>query len=173
MDTYSTPLSASMTLDKLKNMMSALGGTRLFVKHFSANDNSKNQPYLGGDYSSLRIIPTGKMTASACASDKKTAGNKQNIKAPVNFTWVGADCELYPAPNTKLILYPQYPEVRMSGFLQGSKVNLSRWMDPHKEGRAEGRILILAVGQNDEVYGYLATPNSQLASILNSYEDRV
>ena len=37
------------SFQKLNEMMSAAGAERLLVKKLSPNDNSKNQPYFGGD----------------------------------------------------------------------------------------------------------------------------
>lgn len=55
--------------------------------------------------------------------------------------------ELKPAPGAKLVLYPQYAaagEVRLSGFLSGCRDAPSHLFDPGREGRSEGRILVLA-----------------------------
>lgn len=82
------------------------------------------------------------------------------------MSWIDAKGTIYPANNSKLIYYPQYPEVRFSGFLRGSKVNASKWMDPNKQGRCEGRWLVFGVTKNKEVYAYLATPKSRLSKEL-------
>ena len=166
MDTYSCQEALDMTFSRLQSLFCDQGVTRIYVKHLSPNDNSKNQPYLGGDYSSLGIIPTGPMTAVDCSSKKGGARQRFIFKAPVDFVWIGPDGSGYPAPQSKLILYPQYPEVRLSGFLAGSKVNLSRWMDPHKEGRARGRILVLGTTPSGVVFGYLIVPDCALAREL-------
>ena len=167
MDTYGNEIARDMTLDRLKVMLMEKGVKRLFIKHLSPNDNSKNQPYFGGDYSVLNMIPTGDIQVMESTSNKKTGGpHKVIFRASINFTWIDPVGNVHPAPNAKLILYPQYPEVRFSGFLQGSTVKMSEWMAPEKQGRSEGRILIIGLTDSSEVIGYLAAPNSQLASEL-------
>src|SRR5437763_1499213 len=105
----------SLSLDTLKEMMMAAGVTRLHLKMMSPNDNSKNQIYLGGDFSALNVIPY-----QSIYTDRSTEGSKrERYKAAVSFYWLGANGSPHKAPNTQLVLYPKYPEVRLSGFLRG------------------------------------------------------
>lgn len=168
--TYDSDLAKSATLDKVISLFSSLGVKNLFVKSLAPNDNSKNQPYLGSHLTDLHFIPTGKVTASETTSTKSTVkGNdKRKIKyqASVKMSWITLENEVYPAPEAKLIYYPQYPEVRFSGFLKGSNVKMSQWMDPNKDGRAKGRWLILGTGDHQTLYAYLVTPHSQLSTEL-------
>ena len=48
---------------------------------------------------------------------------------------------VYPASEAKLIYYPQYPEVRLSGFVTRCDFDMGGWMDPVKKGRELGRVL--------------------------------
>ncbi|QGX41758.1 MvaI/BcnI restriction endonuclease family protein [Permianibacter aggregans] len=149
-----------MTLQKLLRLFRDCGVNRLYVKLLSPNDNSKNQPYFGGDFSSLNIFPTGPISVVESAS-KKSLGEKRFIyKAPLSFRWIGPDGTIYPSPNAKLILYPQYPEVRFSGFLSNSSVDASQWMDPSRKGRVEGRILLMGVTEDGITLGYLIIPGA-------------
>jgi hypothetical protein len=70
----------------------------------------------------------------------------------------------FVAPETKLILYPQYPEVRLSGFLAGCKDAPSKLMTPRKEGYIiPPRILLLGVNeQSGEVFAYLAVKGTEI-----------
>ena len=149
--------------------MQAAGVRKIYIKKLAPNDNSKNQPYFGFHLTDLPFIPTGAMEASQSASNKTRDPSRQiKYQANVKLKWLDADGNTYPAPNAKLIYYPQYPEVRFSGFLQGSNVSLSRWMAPEKQGRAENRWLLLGVTESDTVYGYLAIPESALATELEN-----
>ena len=113
------------------------------------------------------FIPSGTVKASESKSKKNTTKDVSiKYQASINLKWVDSYQNIYPAPHAKLIYYPQYPEVRFSGFLLGSQVNLARWMDPNKDGRAQGRWLILAIANNETVYGYIASPESNLAREL-------
>src|SRR5690554_2522706 len=167
--TYDASIAKDTSLAKVASIFYDLGANRLYVKRLAPNDNSKNQPYLGGHLSDLAFIPTGEPVASSTAS-QKTNDPKRNIKyqTSVDFTWVDAAGSIFPAPHTKLIYYPQYPEVRLSGFLRGSRVQASHWMDPTKQGRSLGRWLILGTTNNGKVYAYLVTPNSALSKELES-----
>ena len=167
-DHYSTYSARQMTLAKLMTMLSYLDVRKVFVKPLSPNDNSKNQPYFGSDYSVLNIIPTGQITAHESKSRKKTGGPKKTIfRAPLDLTWVDPKGQFHPAKNAKLILYPQYPEVRFSGYLQGSSINMSEWMLPEKQGRSEGRFLVLGVTNSGRIFSYLAIPNTGLSKELS------
>src|ERR1700743_2483818 len=101
-------------LNKLKKIMAANGASRLFVKKLSPNDNSKNQVYLGPGCQALNIIPNRGVTVDG--SDK--GSKRDRFKAFVDMLWIDANARTCPAPNAQLILYPKYPEVRMSGFLK-------------------------------------------------------
>lgn len=170
--TYDTESAKTISLDKLLNILSDAGAKKVYVKKLAPNDNSKNQPYFGSHLTDLPFIPTGETVASETTSNKSTAkkNNKRKIKyqAPMNLNWIDADGFLYSAPDAKLIYYPQYPEVRFSGFLKGSNVQMGRWMDPKKEGRALGRWLILGVSRDDTIYAYLASPESSLSNELEN-----
>lgn len=163
-ETYDSPACKSLTLKNLMQLMSLKGVQNLYVKKLAPNDNSKNQPYFGGHLTDLSFLPTGDMIASPSDS-KKQGSDKRKIKftTSIKLSWVDAEGSEYPAPHSKLIYYPQYPEVRFSGFLRGSQATLSRWMSPDKQGRSEGRWLILGVADEQMVYGYLVTPESKLA----------
>ncbi len=165
--TYDTPNAKELTLKHVTGILHDLGCEQIYVKKLAANDNSKNQPYFGAHLTDLPFIPTGEIIASASLS-KKLSDKKRKIKyqATLNLSWVDADGSTFKAPHSKLIYYPQYPEVRFSGFLRGSKVNISKWMAPEKKGRSEGRWLILGVSTNGAIYAYLATPESNLSKEL-------
>jgi hypothetical protein len=165
--TYDCGNSKQISLDTVVGIMTSFGATKIYIKKLAPNDNSKNQPYFGAHLTDLPFIPTGDIQASLSTSNK-TSDAKRQIKyqAQVKLIWIDATGNLYPAPNAKLIYYPQYPEVRFSGFLQGSKVKASRWMSPQKEGRALGRWLILGIADDETVYSYLATPESALSNEL-------
>ncbi len=157
-------------LATLKKMMSDHGVQRLLFKRLSPNDNSKNQPYFGPDLTSLGFIPTGEIRGTPTTSDKP---KKSQVKflASLDFYWLGDEGELASAPNAKLIFYPQYPEVRFSGFLLGCASGPNELMDPKKRGREEGRILFLGISQDGRIIGYLAPADSEIARYLTGTWD--
>jgi hypothetical protein len=121
-------------LAQLKSALVALGCTRLYVKALSPNDNSKNQVYLGPGFDSLHKLPVREIQAD-------TRTGRSNFKAPLAFEWLSDAGHGIPAPNATLILYPRYPEVRLSGFLRGCASAPKALMT----SRAHGRMLLLGV----------------------------
>lgn len=146
----------------LADFMASLGAKRAVYKRLSENDNSKQQIYLGSDFSFLTEIPFGEITKYA---DVKMP----NFKASVELWWINENGDTAPAPDTQLILYPKYPEVRLSGFMRGCKTAPSGYMSPiPAEDRGEknskdGRILILGITDEGRIYSYLAIKNSPVA----------
>lgn len=136
------------SLDQLMQLMAAHGAARVYVKEMAENDNAKNQIYLGGDFSSLNIIP---FTGLEDDSTVRAGSKRDRVKAAVRFYWLYEE-GLYQAPNAKLILYPRYPEVRLSGLLQGAVKRPSKLIS----SRAAGRLLFLGVTSDGEVLGYVA-----------------
>lgn len=149
---------------KLKAMMAAAGVTQLYFKILAPNDNSKNQPYLGSDLSALNIFPTGELVASDSISGKTSLKpGRKKFTTPLKFSWMDAEGCIAPAPGAQLILYPQYPEVRFSGFLRQCEKAPHQLMDPNKRGRENGRVLFMGVAKAGTIIGYLASPESVVA----------
>jgi len=167
--TYDTESAKEITLERLTDIMHGLGASEIYVKKLAPNDNSKNQPYFGGHLTDLPFIPSGEIKASESVSNKtKDPRRKIKYQTSLDLSWVDAEGEVYKAPHSKLIYYPQYPEVRFSGFLRGSKAKISKWMSPDKQGRSENRWLILGINQDKSIYAYLATPESNLSVELEN-----
>src|SRR5947209_5977292 len=98
-------------LEQLLAAFSGYGCKRLYIKELAENDNSKNQVYLGPDFQAVNILPNTGIYAEP--------GKEGLMKANLDFAWINGEGHLNIAPHAKLILYPQYPEVRFSGFLLG------------------------------------------------------
>jgi hypothetical protein len=148
-------------IQSLAACMSGLGATRLYAKELAANDNTKNQIYLGPSFEVLQLLPFGDIFPSPKAPTTV-------LQAMLKFIWVDEAGETEPAKHTKLVLYPQYPEIRLSGFVMGCGKAPSPWLDPRRQGRTEGRTLILGVKQTGEIFAHLATPESHLSKSLES-----
>lgn len=148
------------SLTQLIGLMRHYGASRVYAKKLSPNDNSKNQVYLGGGFSALNVIPHGEVY-----TDTRTlAGSKRDRpKANVRFFWVDGEGK-HPAPSAQLILYPDYPEIRMSGFLKGCEAAPSRLF----RGRETGRILILGVTAEGSVLGHAVDATHPIAAEINA-----
>jgi len=146
----------------LADLMASLGAKRAVYKRLSENDNSKQQIYMGSDFSFLTELPFGEITKYP---DMKIP----NFKAPVELWWINENGETAPAPDAQLILYPKYPEVRLSGFMRGCTTGPSGYMSPipaeerGEKNSKDGRILILGITDQGRIYAYLAIKNSPVA----------
>jgi hypothetical protein len=149
------------SLDALRRMMADNGATRLYAKFLAPNDNNKNQPYFGGDLSSINILPFSTPILDPV---------HKNLKARLNFAWLDREGRAYPAPNAQLIVYPQYPEVRFSGYLDGCdrEHRPSRLLGSR---RIPGRVLFLGVGGGDRILGYVVGPESALATEVGALRE--
>lgn len=146
----------------LANLMISLGAKRAVYKPLSENDNSKQQIYLGSDFTFITELPFGEITRYP---DVKLP----NFKAPVDLWWINENGETAPAPEAQLILYPKYPEVRLSGFMRGCITAPSGYMSPipaeerGEKNAKDGRVLILGITDEGRIYAYLAIKESAVA----------
>lgn len=150
------------TLEELQKAFVSAGATKVLLKVLAENDNSKQQIYLGKGFGALNEIPFGEITTH-------TDCKEPNFKAHVHWSWLSPDGRFVRAPHAQLILYPGYPEVRLSGFLLGCAAGPSKWMQPipkdQRKGRdvPDGRVLFIAVTSQGKVLAHLAPPGSMAA----------
>jgi len=173
---YDQESSKTLSVKKLIELYRDQDVTRIYYKLLSPNDNSKNQPYMAGHLTDLAFLPTGEITETSSTSNKQRTAksSKRKIKylVAIDFSWLSAEGKVYPAPDAKIIYYPQYPEARLSGFLSKTQFDNGGWMDPARKGRAEGRVLFFGVkerGKSGEIIAYLATPETRIAKEILEY----
>ena len=148
------------TLTGLLDRMAAHGAARFYAKRLAPNDNSKNQVYLGGGFGALNIIPHGEVESD----DSSRAGSvRDRAKAMVRFFWLDDD-GVSPAPDAQLILYPKYPEVRMSGFLRGAE----RAPNVLMKSRDEGRVLFFGICPDGRVLGHVVASDDPVARAFDA-----
>jgi MvaI/BcnI restriction endonuclease family len=149
-------------LSKLLDCLKALGAKRVYCKALAENDNSKQQIYLGGSFQVLQQIIFGEITSHA-------ALKKPNYKATVPLFWVNADGRTEEAPGAQLILYPKYPEIRLSGFLKKCSLAPNALFQAIPKplrrfhGKPDGRFLFLAVS-DEKVFAYATAASTALAN---------
>ncbi|MGD9641390.1 MAG: MvaI/BcnI family restriction endonuclease [Elusimicrobiales bacterium] len=146
-----------MDLAGIRRIFSDLGAIKVYGTELAENDNSKNQVYLGKNFQVLNIIPN--LGVFPDSSPKETI-----FKAKLNFSWVNTNGTVSPAPHSKLILYPQYPEVRLSGFLSGCKNAPSELM----AHRLRGRVLFLAVSTSGKIFGMVFPESASISAEFKS-----
>jgi hypothetical protein len=143
-----------MNLTNLKSLFANNGCKEILVKNLAPNDNSKNQVYFGGSFEIINVLPISSVE-TVDAGDWK----RERFKASVNFSWISDEGAIFPAPNTQLILYPKYPEVRFSGFLLGCKNAPSELMTQ----RLANRLLFISVDKQGKILGHVVHPESEIA----------
>ena len=159
-------------ISSLLKRFSELGAITAFCKPLAENDNSKQQIYLGGSFDVVQIFPFHEIEATE-------KGKNSTYKAKLDFIWID-ETQAERAKGAQLILYPQYPEVRLSGFLKSCKTAPNELLRPVPTGERkfnngpDGRVLFFAVTKNSETLAYLAPANSVLANEfmqkLDTYE---
>ncbi len=147
-------------LHRIASLMKGMGASRIFFKLLANNDNSKNQIYFGSDFSVIQIFPCGDV--SSCG-----VGGKGSIfKAPLRFSWISGSGESEPANGAQFILYPDYPEVRLSGVLKGCALAPSELMQaPTTESREDRtlhkRCMVLGIVE-EKILAYVGSWGSIL-----------
>ncbi|MFI5160722.1 MAG: MvaI/BcnI family restriction endonuclease [Sphingobacteriales bacterium] len=144
-----------MTLENLKQAFLDHGCEKVYVKSLAANDLSKSQVYLGGNYDILNIFPLSDILPNADGKRKR-----ESFIATLNFAWITEEGTICYAPHAKFILYPDYPEVRFSGFLKACKNAPSAIMNE----KLTGRLLFLGVSRDGRTLGFASMPDSEIAN---------
>jgi hypothetical protein len=158
-------------LPALARRLRDLGAREVLVKRLAPNDNGKNQIYLAGDVSSLGEIPTGEVVYVPGTSNKKDAPKRGPIfRASIALFWLRPEDGIEPALHAKLILYPQYSEVRLSGFVKGCRAAPSELFDVTRRGRVPGRVLVLAPIDDGRVIATAFAPESPEAATLRQVD---
>jgi hypothetical protein len=147
------------TDDGLIEKFRSLNVSRVLVKRTAANDNSKNQVYLGGSFDVLQTLPFDEITSDPSRSERP----EPKFKATLSASWLSADGRILDAPRAQLILYPKYPEVRFSGFLKGCAFNLTNILGV--EARIPDRVLIFGCTNSGTIYLHVLSPNNPLAQL--------
>ena len=132
---------------------------KIYIKPLAPNDNSKNQVYFGSGFDALNLFPTGEIYP---ASTKK----EPIFKASLDFYWIGDDLSLVRAPTAQLILYPQYPEVRFSGFLYGADRLHLESVRTLMTSRTPGRFLFLGVHDDGYIVASVFDPDGPVVKEL-------
>ena len=90
------------------------------IKALGKNHNDKNQVYSGAGFGPIHPVFELQFAQRVESKSKKKRGAHEG--QPIlegrfaDFRWVGENGDEVPVKNLKLIIYPQYPEARLSGF---------------------------------------------------------
>ncbi|MFS7222808.1 MvaI/BcnI family restriction endonuclease [Rahnella inusitata] len=160
-----------VNMDKITSVMRKFGAKRIVIKKLSNNDNSKNQIYLGSDFSVIQDLPVKDILSSGISSKGAI------FKAAIDFFWITPESNKEQALNAQVILYPKYPEIRLSGVLKGCSISPSHLMQPpsiseREERKNKSRYMILGIC-DDHVLSYMSDWDSVLSiEISNMIESQ-
>lgn len=147
-------------IEQVRDLFRTRGVELVYVKKLSPKqDNDKNQIYFGRgiDAVSALIPATYALRGKSKSKAKKHSDQKKAVmEGRFPYFWMDRDGATYLAPETKLIEYFQYPEVRLSGFIKGGKwaPRAVRRASQKEFGR---RIFLFGITPDDEVVGMLLT----------------
>lgn len=160
---------SEIDLDTVFAMLHDNGVTEVLYKVLPRNANSKNQVYLASDFSQLGKLPSGEVTAHVSTSTKN--GQQEAVfRSALDFYWLDEHGKPRHAPRAQLIFYPQYPEVRFSGFLQGCKNPPRALWVKEERGELLGRILVLGLGNAQKIIAITLPPESPAAEEIRASE---
>lgn len=142
-----------MTLQEIQQLFANAECIRLYAKRLAKNDNSKQQIYFGSGFEAVNIFPNQGVKAD------RTDTTRPKFKAKIDFGWLTRTGKFTKAPGAQLILYPQYPEVRFSGFLRRCEEAPSGLM----RKRELGRVLFLGLTRDEKVLGFVVGARSTAA----------
>ena len=162
-----------LDLDFVKSLFRNAGCKNLYVKELAWNHDSKRQIYLTTDLSAFNIFPNKmelnpEMHPGIKSTQKKKPKNSDRIFGHLNFFWLTPDSTRDEAKHAKLIFYPQYPEVRLSGFLKGTKSIPSKFLREKSGETYTNRLLFLGTDKEENTFGFLAVSCTGLRKELRA-----
>ena len=108
------------TIRQLREILADHKVRDALIKELKKNHNDKNQVYSGKDFLPLHpFFSLHFAERTECTSSKSAGGHagKPILEGTfTDFVWIRTDNQEVKAKNPKLIIYPQYPEARLSGF---------------------------------------------------------
>lgn len=143
----------------------------LYVKEMAWNHDAKRQVYLTSDLSAFNIFPNRTrhdppMPPGLVPSAKPGASRGVRIHGDLDFRWVTDSGATEAAPSAKIIYYPQYPEVRLSGFLRGVSIVPSRFLQEKSGEVYPNRLLFLGTRSDGATFAFLVVGDIALRAEL-------
>ncbi len=147
--------------------------TEVLAKVLPRNANDKNQIYWSPDFHMLhsRFAFTFSERDFSTSRTKLYSDSKKRIPEGrfESFEWLDNDGERHLAPNVKMLIYAQYPEMRLSGFkTANNEMPQSLSVEYTKEYGDEPRVLILARTRSAGAIGMMVIPHGELLEQIKS-----
>lgn len=144
-----------MNLKQLLQLFANKDCEIVYVKELVRNNNSKQQIYIArGDTQILNVFPVKEFKAVLNNNAKD-----ETFHGACVFYWLDDEGHAALAPNAKFILYPEYPEVRFSGFVRGCNKAPSEILNH----TVPGRYLFLGISKSAEIIGYASDADTDIS----------
>ncbi len=143
-----------------------MGCEEIILKYLSPNqDNEKNQIYFGPNLTLVQYFPgvIQLRKGSTSTTKNRSKAGSPIVASKLDFSWLWPDQEISAAPQAKIIEYSQYPEVRFSGFHQGS-IHSPRALLKAEQHNYGQRVLALGIS-GEKTFGAVLTDVSSAALI--------
>lgn len=148
------------TIDQLQALFRRQGVSIAYVRLLALKqDNAKNQIYFGRGLDGVtNLFPAKIEVRSPSQSTKKPKSSvgQPKLEAKIDFAWIGRDGARYDAPDTKIIDYFQFPEVRFSGFKKYC-LQPPTSLDRDTQHEFGQRILVIGTALDGKVLGFVLT----------------
>ena len=149
-----------------RSILERLGAKELLIKKLSRNHNDKNQVYAGSDlalFQSRFEMSYEERGFSESATKRLSDTSKRIPEARFeSFHWMADGGFLVEAQAVKVIIYAQYPEVRLSGFKTvDNRMPYAMSVDYTKGDPDAVRYLILARTQDGAAIGVMVNNPGQ------------
>jgi hypothetical protein len=162
-----------MSLADVRAIYNQAAAKRLYVKELAWNHDSKRQIYLTSDLAAFNYLPNRiehnpPLPLGLTATRKQKPRGGDRIFGHLDFRWLMPDGSRHSVSAAKIIYYPQYPEVRLSGFLRGSNCIPSEYLREKSGEVYSNRLLFLGVDSTGTVLAMLVVGNDELRGELRS-----
>jgi len=109
------------SVSEIKSLLESFGVDQMLLKVLPPNANDKNQVYflrsLVGLHATFDMTISERAASTSLTKVRSKPGDNIPEATFNNFMWVDTKRNLIRAKNVKAIVYTQYPEVRLSGFI--------------------------------------------------------
>ncbi|MCW2390905.1 hypothetical protein M2332_000603 [Sphingobium sp. B11D3A] len=107
-------------LSEIRDLLGRHGATEALIKPLSKNHNDKNQIYSGADFAPVYPMFDVTFSLRGSSASRRKGANTKGAAIPEaifsHFAWIDTTGREVAARDVRMIIYPQYPETRLSGF---------------------------------------------------------
>jgi len=132
---------------RIKSLLDSFGVDKMLLKVLPPNANDKNQVYflrsLVGLHATFDMTISERVASTSLTKAHSKPGDNIPEATFNNFKWVDTNRNLIRAKNVKAIVYTQYPEVRLSGFITDQNTMPSSLSVTYTKNHPEAKRLLV------------------------------